>query len=235
MSSRTLCTIALMIALSLPVGGQLHAAGWEDTLEQMQKSSSYTEADTNGIRDAFTEAQRQGIPADQLLPRLEEGLAKQVPAARILEVLDREIQALTVSEQLIRQVLGTQAENILSAHPALLERTATLHMQGVSSYELTVLLLVFSEQEAEDRWERYRHGTMLHTALLQWGLERKESLAVVSAAARSAIPGAEYRGILDLIVQGVRLRVPPDQMVQRIITSAEEAGSLRDLERVVLY
>ncbi len=175
MSSRTLCTIALMIALSLPVGGQLHAAGWEDTLEQMQKSSSYTEADTNGIRDAFTEAQRQGIPADQLLPRLEEGLAKQVPAARILEVLDREIQALTVSEQLIRQVLGTQAENILSAHPALLERTATLHMQGVSSYELTVLLLVFSEQEAEDRWERYRHGTMLHTALLQWDWSGKRA------------------------------------------------------------
>ena len=74
---------ALMAAPAAP-----HAAPLEGTLRQAQTEERLTTGEADGIRASIDQARERGLPTAPLTAKVEEGLAKRVRPATIIQALD---------------------------------------------------------------------------------------------------------------------------------------------------
>ncbi len=235
MSRRFCITVLLCVGLMIALGGLAYGSSWDDQLDVLLPKRNFTEQESATIKDIFKEAEEKRVPTELLIPRLEEGLAKQVSPEGIAQVLSRELGAYDTTRVLILRVLGQKTGDQVLQDVLPWTRTVLLSLQGTSESELTELLVAFNQQKSKDKWDNYRFGCSLYAALLQWGIDQKNSMALVVAVSRSSLPGADYRGVLDLIIAGGKLRVVPEVMTERIIQAVPKARSIEALETRVLY
>jgi hypothetical protein len=213
----------VLIAWLILSAGAAGAAA--DDLEQILQSSRLDASQQALVRGVFDEALEQGIPPSMLLPRLEEGLSKRVAAARLVGALRREAGFLVTA----RGILTDEAE-VLLADEANWIRTANL-LAGELAVEEIRALIRLSVPRPRD----YRHATYLYVALLDWGLPREQARGLLKALMGSSIPGEQLSGVLELLAEGRRLRVPPEEVVERVRGVASRVKSVEELERLVLY
>jgi hypothetical protein len=210
---RVLCTALLLCAL--PIGAQ--------SVESALARSRYSEAQKDTIIHLFTQAEDSGIPAGLLLPKLEEGIAKGVPASRMVQALRRELQHL---EQARALLLQSSAEKYWLSDTAFWARTANLVAVGVSDGEIERLIELCTRHP-----EGYRPATYLYVAIQDWGLDREPAFDLIGSLLASSIPPDSYMGVLDLLAGGRRRRIPPEELVQRIRENLEHVTSIKDLEK----
>ncbi len=223
------------MCLIITIGSIAYGSSWENQLDVLLPKTQFTESQYDAIHGIFREAELKRIPTELLMPRLAEGVAKQVPPERITPVLMRELAAYDTARTLIFQVLGEETgESVLQAGSPW-NWTVLLRLQGTSELEIVKLLKAFNQQKTIDKWDNYRFGCSLYAALVQWGIDPDDSLELVVAVSKSTLPGVDYRGILDLIIAGDRIRVPLPEMVQRIIKAVPKIRSMDALETRVLY
>ena len=208
-----LCT-ALLVA-SLPVCAQ--------SVESALARSRYSQDHKVTIITLFTETAESDIPTDLLLPKLEEGIAKGIPAPRVLGALRREAENLMQARALM---LHSEEGKRLLADPASWARTANLMAVGVSIEEIEELIALCNR-----RIEGFRPATYLYVALLEWGLGRKPALDLIGPLLVSSIPPDSYMGVMDLLAGGRRRRIPPEELVPRIQRHLEHANSIKELEK----
>ena len=235
MSRRFFYIIILCLSLMIALGGLAYGSSWDDQLDVLLPKRNLTEQESTTIKGIFNNADARQIPTDLLMPRLEEGLAKQVSPEGLVQVLNRELAAYETTRALILQVLGQKTGDQILQAVLPWTRTVLLALQGTPESELTELLVAFNQQKSKDRWDNYRFGCSLYAALVQWGIDQTDSLALVVAVSKSTLPGADYRGLLDLIIAGGKLRVSPDVMAERIIRAVPKVRSIDALETRVLY
>ena len=235
MNKRFSSTFYICVCLIITVGSIAYGSSWENQLDVLLPKTQFTESQHAAIHGIFREAELKRIPTELLMPRLAEGVAKQVSIERITQVLIREIAAYDSARTLIFKVLGQKTGDVVLQAGSPWNWTVLLTLQGAAEAEITELLNAFNQQKAKDKWDNYRFGCSLYASLMQWGIDPKESLALVVAISKSAIPGTEYRGILDLIIAGTKLRVPHTVMSQRIIQTVPTIKSMEALETRVLY
>jgi hypothetical protein len=208
-----LCTVLFVIGL--PVSAQ--------SVESALARSGYSQRHKDSIVAFFAEMKDADIPDALLLPKLEEGIAKGIPAPRVLGALMKEAGHLRRSRALM---LRSQEGKLLLADPATWARTANLLAVGVSEEEIQELIALCSS-----RTEGYRPATYLYVAVLQWGLARMSALDLIDALLASSIPPESYMGLMDLLAGGRRRRIAPEELVQRIRLHLEHAESLKELEK----
>jgi len=228
-------TMLLWLGLMITMGGLAFGSSWDDQLDVLLPKRNLTEQESTTIRGVFIDAESRRIPTELLMPRLEEGLAKQVSPEGVAQVLNRELAAYDTTRALILQVLGQKAGDQMLQAVLPWTRTVLLALQGTPDTVLAELLKAFNQQKSKDKWDNYRFGCTLYAALLQWGMDQKDSLALVVAVSKSTLPGSDYRGVLDLIIAGGKLRVSPEVMTERIIQAVPKARSIEVLETRVLY
>lgn len=88
------------------------------------------------LQEQFREAELQGIPVALLLPRLEEGIAKKVPPARLQEALRRQADLLLKARALL---VGAPGGDALLADAAAWARTANLLSGALPAAEVRLL------------------------------------------------------------------------------------------------
>jgi len=208
-----LCT-ALLVA-SLPVCAQ--------SVESALNRSGYSQDHKDTIIIFFAEVEESDIPADLLVPKLEEGIAKGIPASRVLGALRREAENLGRARALM---LRSEEGKRLLADPASWARTANLVAVGASTEEIEELIALCNR-----RSECFRPATYLYVAALQWGLASETALDLIGAVVVSSIPPDSYMGVMDLLAGGRRRRIPPEQLVPRIQRHLEHANSIKELEQ----
>lgn len=221
--------------MTATAGGVFAGDGWEDSVHAVLQSSQNLEARAEEITSLFSRADHEQVPYNVLLPRLEEGAAKRVSPDQIIAVLERELDAYVTAKEIIIDALGEEPSQRLLTDVTPWSRTVTLLLQGTGREELTRLLQAFSRQDTDDRWRNYRYGCSLYVALLRWGMEKEQSLEIIAAAAQSYIPAGNYKGILDTLSSGTRLRVAPETMANRMIQVLPGIRSLEELHDLVLY
>jgi hypothetical protein len=218
------------------VGGTLSAEPWEKNFRWVMERFEVTRGDQSTFVEMVEEAEQAGIPAEVLIPRIEEGVAKGIPTQRIIAVVEREITAYSRAKELIMEHVDPEQASEILEDSSLWTRTATLLIQKISEQTVSELLTIFmSYGDGERRWDAYRYGTSLYTALTDWGMNEQESMRIIRAVSSSSIPGDEYKGILDIIITGTTFRVSPSEMVDRIEQVANRVSHIEELQEYVLY
>lgn len=211
--------IFILCAAALVVGLPASAQSVESALER----SGYSETHKHSIVTFFAEAEQSDIPADLLLPKLEEGIAKGIPAPRVLEALMKEADNLRRTRALL--LSSGEGERLL-ADPASWARAANLLAIGIAEEEIEELISL-----CDPRIEGFRPATYLYVAVLEWGLPRNPALDLIGALLASSIPPDSYMGVMDLLAIGRRRRIAPEELVQRIQQHLEHAKSIKELEK----
>jgi hypothetical protein len=211
------CLLALFLVAAIP--------GWTEDLEELLQRGGLEPARREEVRALFAEAASQGVPQGLLLPRLEEGLAKRVPAGRLVRVIERELGFLLAARGILQEEAGA-----LAREEAAWARTANLLAGGLPAREVRSLV-----RTAARRPRDFRESTYLYVALLEWGLPSEEARVLLEALLDSALPGAEFAGVVELLAAGRSARIPPGRLVERIREALPQSRSLEDLEKRVLY
>jgi hypothetical protein len=204
---------------AFPVSGQNVESG----LIKILSKSGYSDTQKASITIFFAETEHADIPAELLVPKLEEGIAKRIPAQRVLDALKREREGLLNARVLILSVEG--GEQVL-ADRASWARTANLLAGGISETEIEGLILV-----CRSRMGDFRPATYLYVALREWGLGREPSFSLIGALLSSSISADSFMGMMDLLATGRRRRIQPEELVQRIEEHLKQVKTIEELEK----
>ncbi len=212
---------ALLLAAALrplPLG----AEGLQSLLER----SGYTASAREEIRILFARAGKEGVPEALLLPRLAEGLAKKISAPRLQAALRQHLAQLRQARALLEQVPGGER---IAGDEASWARTANLIAAGVQPGDLARLV-----QAGAARPEAYRPATYVYASLIAWGLQVDEALALVEALLSSPLPADQFAAVPELLAQGRRLRVAPEELVRRLLEELPHADGIERLRERVM-
>ena len=198
----------------------------QDSLKQLLDSSGYPADTKQGISALFEEAARREVPRELILPRLQEGIAKNVPPGRVVAALQRDLSNLLEARKLLLEIdNGDRIQKNLGRWA----RAANLIAAGRSPQEVRALA-----ESSVPRPEAFREATVLYVSLTKWGLSRELALRVVQAAVDSRLSADELPGIAELFAVARQRRIRPERMVERIVVALAEAGSLRRLRSMVV-
>ncbi|GAB6090530.1 hypothetical protein JCM12856_21230 [Spirochaeta dissipatitropha] len=218
---RQIMILSMLVTVVLPL------PGWS-LVEAIDSSrlSIYSSDDIADIELVFIKAEEAGVNPDLLIPRLEEGLAKRVPATRLIPVLHRELILLTEA----RELLETHDYGaVILKIPGGWQRTANLLAGGVEEYD--VLSIIDSVQHQPDL---YRPASALYMSLINWGVESTPALNLLQIMTVSEINPVDYPGIVDILTDARRLRYDIDYVLNSIIDNAPKSTEVQELRRRVL-
>jgi hypothetical protein len=196
------------------------------SLEAVLGRGRFSPQQQAALTEQFREAESQGIPVPLLLPRLEEGIAKKVPAARLQEALRRQASLLLEARALLVETPGGDA---LLADPASWARTANLLSGALPAAEVRLLVGECARRPAD-----YRPATSLYLSLVEWGLDRGRAQELLGALLDSRLPGESFPAMMEILVEGRRQRLAPEELARRLLLHLPQASSAEELKRRVL-
>jgi hypothetical protein len=196
------------------------------SLEAALARSRFPPEQKRAIEEQFREAALQGIPVSLLLPRLEEGIAKKVPTARLQEALRGQAGLLLEARALLVETPGGEA---LLADPASWARTANLLAGALPAAEVRRLAGFCAKRPAD-----YRQATSLYLSLVEWGLDRGKAQELLGALLDSRLPGESFPGVMEILVEGRRQRLAPEELVRRLLLHLPDTVSMEELKRRTL-
>lgn len=197
-----------------------------DPVRETLDRGSFTPEEEQSLLVVFENARLNDVPVYFFLPRLQEGISKNVDARRLRRALETDLAGFVEARDVARSVPGGDD---LIADDARWARAATVLAAGRSPEELEDLVAA-----TVDVPELFRPAAALYVSLAEWGLAEEDSLAIVRAAVGSPIPPENYPGIAELFAVARRERVRPDRMAERIVEGLARAHSLRTLRTLVV-
>ena len=216
-----------LLLIPLLFGGLL-AAAWlpAQSLEAALARGRFASEQQRALEGLFREAESQGIPVSLLLPRLEEGIAKKVPSARLQEALRLQAGLLLEARDLLAQTPGGDS---LLADPASWARTANL-LSGVLPADEVRLLAGDCARRPAD----FRPATSLYLSLVEWGLERGRARELLRALLDSRLQSQGFPVVMEILVEGRRQRLAPEELARRLLLQIPQAASTEELKRRIL-
>jgi len=196
-------------------------------VEGILEDHGYTRTEIGGVLSIFEMAESQDIPGDMLVPRVQEGVAKGVPASSLQAALKRDVDYLINAQRLFAQA---ESEEVFLNREGEWKRAANMLAAGFGSEELAKLIQICKENP-----EKFRPISFLYASLSSWGLSEADGLLVAEALVSSSIPTEEYEGILDLYRTARRERIRPEELSRRIAVSAGSSEGVDELERMILH
>jgi hypothetical protein len=212
----------LLILAGLLAAALLPAQSLEDVLAR----SRFSPEQKRAIEEQFREAELKGIPVSLLLPRVEEGIAKKVPAGRLQEALRGQAGLLLEARALLIEIPGGEA---LLADLASWARTANLLAGALPAAEVRRLAVLCARRPAD-----YRSATSLYLSLVEWGLDRGKAEELLGALLASRQTGESYPGVMEILMEGRRQRLAPEELVRRLLQYLPETATMEDLKRRTL-
>ena len=204
-----------LLAAVLPLGAQ--------SLESVLSRSRYSPEVKAEVSREFRDAENQGIPVELLLPRLEEGIAKKVNAGRLLAALEREQGLLLQARGLLT---GLDGGARLLEDQASWARAANLLSAGYGSGEVEELA-----RASLSRLGDFRPAASLYVSLRGWGLPSSQALDLLRGLLASPIRGERFPGIMEILIEGRRLRLPPEILIRRLLAQLPETGTIEELRQ----
>lgn len=196
------------------------------SIQAILEASDYSKSEIFGLQEIFKEALELSIPAVLLVPKLQEGIAKGIPAARLSQALKRDLEYLDQARRLIERLEGADE---LIQRDAVWQRTAHMLLAGVEESEVASLLEI-----CVDTPSVYRAASILYVSLKKWGLTKQENMDLIEAVVRSPIPPDEYIGMIDLFRLARARRIDPDELITRIQSHAPFTENIQDLHRRII-
>lgn len=214
---------AVFLLLPLPV------AALEGEVEDLLSRADYSDSAEARIASVFERADSDDIPSELLVPRLAEGVAKGVPGSRVAEVLDGRLDVLLSA----RRILGDNEVAVAggqSGSRGLWSAAALLLWDGSPEEHLARLA-----RKSKGRRPALRESFSLYASLTDWGLSRPQAVELAVAALTSDLDIADYPGIVRILTEARRQRIPIPQATERLADEIPRSGSLSGLRERVIY
>jgi hypothetical protein len=211
---------ALAVFVLLGFLGALPAQPLDDILSQAMLDTPSQDA----IRAIVSEAEKAGVPREPLLDRLQEGIAKSVPGARIVSALETEAANLERVRTVVTEI--PEAEGLL-ADRASWERAAILLRAGWSNDRLRDFVRL-----ALPKIDAFREVSDLYLALVDRGVGEDRAAALTGAAVRSSVDPDDYAALVALLADAQRRRINPDEASQMITDALEDGRSFRQIRNL---
>lgn len=199
------------------------AALFAQSLEQILDRSNYSEAEREAVREVFGRAESYSIPDRMLTPRLAEGIAKGVPAQRLIAVLSQDVERIRRARELLEEAAP---DSELSASSGAWSRTATLLAAGVP-----VSVLERLAEAAEQEPSAYRPATELYVSLTDWGLAAELAGELCASVVRSSVPPDQYPVVVEILTEARRSRMNPESVAEELVELFPESSSVRSIRR----
>jgi hypothetical protein len=159
-----------------------------------------------------------------LVPRVQEAVAKRVPADRLIGALQGETERLEAARRLWRE---TRSEE---PGPADWQRTANLLAWGAPEADIRTLIRATARRRAD-----YVAATDLFVGIVRWGLAREAALKLAAAVCDSSLASADFPVVTDTLARARGARLTPAAVAERILAALPDAKSARELQEQVLY
>ncbi len=196
-------------------------------VETLLEESSYEESAVTRLTDLLQQAEQKEIPAEMLIPRMQEGIAKGVPSSRLEYALQRDINNLKRARLIIESAGG---EESFFERQSQWKRAANLLAGGFEEERLKTLVELCTDEPKE-----FRPVSLLYVSLTSWGLRASEAIDVSRALIASSIPSEEYEAVVNMYRKARRERISPEELSSRILQSAGRSRSIDELERLILH
>ncbi len=190
------------------------------------QSAGYSEKEVHGVVEVLEDAAGRDIPPRLLLARVQEGAAKGVPALRLREALQQDVEYLAEARRILAELHNGA---VLLSDTARWQRAATMLTAGLSGHELSELGRICIPVPGE-----FRSVSVLYASLVSWGLPSGTTLSVAEALTNSPLPAHEYEAVTDLYRNARRYRIAPEELSDRIISVAAKVADIEELERRIL-
>ncbi len=198
----------------------------DDALASLLRQAPFAESEKQALAAVFSQAREQGVPETFLLPRLEEGLAKRVPAGKLVPVLRRQLESLSRARAVLS---AADPKASPESQAASWQRAALLLEKGVPESAVAALA-----RASVDRRPDFRAATELYLALVSWGLDSPSALKVVVAVLASRLQADDFGSVAALFPKGRVRYLSPHALADRIVRALPEAETAKDLENRVL-
>ncbi len=216
------------LALVLPcfTGGLASAAISEQEVAALTRMGEAQGRSADDMKQLIEHAQRldaRGLPADALLDKIKEGLAKGIETSRIEQRLGAMAGHLETADSLLKETGAGRSQMSPQERGRSLEVLAEALGRGVTPDEVRAMHRAIGEGNREVRAETLAYGAKGMAFMKEGGLSPDESHALIAAASRR---GVEHVNLLDLARElksrGQEFRENPARL--REIRSAVERG-----------
>jgi hypothetical protein len=197
------------------------------SLSSILEGSNFTDTERESIVNLFRDAEEKGIPPAFIIPRLEEGIAKNIPYNRLITALSVEIACLESARDLLL--------SLDSELPEVHKATIWLRTCILLSNDVAPEIIFEIASKSRDRWEDYREATALFLALTHWGLSDEDGLRVVSCLLESVVPGKDFTGVITLFTRARSMRISPGELIERMDEVINEVDTIESLEEKILF
>jgi hypothetical protein len=223
--------IALIILapLALPAAADDASQGLPDDISESIAAESaaagFTPEQHAALETLFLDALEDAIPADALLPRLQEGVAKRVPYSRLVQALEADVIELRRARTVAAEIDGGPA---VIGNSASWLRAANLLAAGLDEEYVGALIAA-----AVGDPETFRPGSTLFVSLVDWGLAPERSAKLAQAAMSTVAPEA-YPEVSALLAEAARARLDIEEAAATITAALNEGRTIRQTRRLLL-
>ena len=196
-----------------------------DELSNTLAQAGFTAAEQSEFTRLFSEAASDGLPTDVLLPRLQEGIAKNVPFDGLLPALEAYVTQLRHARAVLASVQDARA---VLHDTASWARAANLLTAGYSEDSLRRIAAACAVKP-----EAFRPATSLFVSLVEWGLAREAALDLTQAAVLSSVDPGEYADLARILSDASRAREDPDDAAGRIADHLRSGRTIRQIDRIL--
>lgn len=207
--------------------GSMPASAQAQDVDGVLSRGDYSSAEEQRVRVVFDRAESTGVPGEMLIPRLAEGVAKGVPAARLIPVLDARLDSLVTARQVFEE---HGVDTSLPGRRGLWNAAALLIWDDAPRDHLEAIV-----SAAPVDTDRLRPGFSLYASLVDWGLRRNEALAVSEATVASPLPAEDFPAVVSILTTARQERIPVTRAVDRLTSALPNASEVSDLREEVLY
>ncbi|MEW5723441.1 MAG: hypothetical protein AB1896_10065 [Thermodesulfobacteriota bacterium] len=198
-----------------PVLARLTALGLEHRLEP---------AEVVGLLDVVTAARREEAPVDPLLAKVEEGLAKRVPAARIQEVLRRKLDDYRFARRVAGEIMRPKDGRKMIRPEELAALSDALDL-GLTREELSSFLAGAPAAPREMLLLAVENKALLKQAGFQAGLVDQ----ILYAGLEKERLTSSWRYLSRVLAAARRRGVPESQAAAATLAVIEEGGDVEEL------
>lgn len=171
----------------------------------------------------LTQAGREDLPLQPLLSKIDEGIAKRIPADVVSQVVAKKLNDYREMVSLINEHNKRRGQNLLVSHEMLIRLTETLYC-GLSQEELRTML----DQYPGVSLSTLTQGMEIFASLRQMAFDAKLSREIVSEGLKQNFFISNELDFIRTIDIAKAKGVPEKEIAAAAIAGMEKHGSLRE-------
>ena len=195
---------------------------FSQNLENQEYKSLYYQ-----IRSIFSELEEKNLPSNSLLDKLNEGMAKGIPAPQLLKAIRSEAERIDKAGQLLQKTQFPMLNN--KDNQELYNSISLFLLGGLSEESLTYLLSLVKSKKNSVRYFNSLGSTILNIKSVN-SLTEKELMPLADALLQSELNPKSYTMLSSLFIKAKLRHLNDQEMLELVLNILANGGGILQIE-----